>query len=420
MTNSKCDDLLNESGTDEARKDVAATKSCCHKQAETANSSVIEETPPLNIKKTVSSHSCCGHTASEHTVSEPSDIDDSKEHSCCQPKQRVDWMLWGSLSVSAFAYLLHLAQIDFGVTSVHTLAHSVFELLNTMWFSLLLAFVFVGVLSQVPQSLVISILGRGGSVSGLIRATLAGVLMDLCSHGILMVGMKLYQKGASLGQTMAFLVASPWNSFSLTLILFALIGWQWTLAFIALSMVLAIITGWIFDQLVASKKLPANPVAAPEISDVPIKTQFREAFQSITWNRSLMSTLWKESVSGSRIVLRWLLFGVVLASLIRAFIDPETFQQWLGPTALGLAVTLIAATVIEVCSEGSAPIAADIMNRTSAPGNGFAFLMAGVATDYTEVMVIKDTMSSWKIALFLPLITVPQVIVVAVILNGFV
>ncbi|GAA6166405.1 hypothetical protein NBRC116591_02150 [Sessilibacter corallicola] len=318
------------------------------------------------------------------------------------------------------AYALHLLQLDFGLDQVHTLAHSVFELLNTMWFSLVLAFVFVGVLSQIPQSLVMAVLGRGGSTQGLVRATLAGVLMDLCSHGILMVGMKLYQKGASLGQTMAFLVASPWNSFSLTLILFALIGWQWTLAFIVLSMVLAITTGWIFEKLVAKGKLPANPVPLPPVSDVPIKTQAKEAFQSIQWNRKLLETVWRESISGSRIVLRWLLFGVVLASLIRAFVDPETFQQWLGPTALGLMVTLVVATVIEVCSEGSAPIAADIMNRTSAPGNGFAFLMTGVATDYTEVMVIKDTMSSWKIALFLPLITVPQVVVVALILNNLV
>ena len=43
--------------------------------------------------------------------------------------------------------------------------------------------------------------------------------------------------------------------------------------------------------------------------------------------------------------------------------------------------------------------------------------MGGVATDYTEVMVIKDTMQSWKTALFLPLLTLPQVVVVAIILN---
>jgi uncharacterized membrane protein YraQ (UPF0718 family) len=117
-------------------------------------------------------------------------------------------------------------------------------------------------------------------------------------------------------------------------------------------------------------------------------------------------------------VIRWLLFGVLLASAIRGFVSLEDFQSYFGPSLIGLAATLLAATIIEVCSEGSTPIAADLMTRANAPGNSFAFLMTGVATDYTEVMVIKDSMKSWKIALFLPLLTVPQVIVVALILNG--
>jgi len=44
--------------------------------------------------------------------------------------------------------------------------------------------------------------------------------------------------------------------------------------------------------------------------------------------------------------------------------------------------------------------------------------MTGVSTDYTEIMVIRDTTKSWKIALFLPLLTVPQVIVIAWLMNG--
>jgi len=79
-----------------------------------------------------------------------------------------------------------------------------------------------------------------------------------------MVGAKLYERGASFGQTLAFLLASPWNSFSLTLILFGLIGWPWSLAFIAGSAVVALATGWIADSWpdfpgVARGWLPPNP-----------------------------------------------------------------------------------------------------------------------------------------------------------------
>ena len=73
---------------------------------------------------------------------------------------------------------------------------SVFELMNTMWWGLVLAAVFVGLLERIPQQWVMSVLGKGDSFSGILRATFAGVLLDLCSHGILMVGMKLYQRGA--------------------------------------------------------------------------------------------------------------------------------------------------------------------------------------------------------------------------------
>lgn len=41
---------------------------------------------------------------------------------------------------------------------------------------------------------------------------------------------------------------------------------------------------------------------------------------------------------------------------------------------------------MELCSEGSLPIAADIFTRAKSPGNSFAFLMTGVSTDYTEIL----------------------------------
>ncbi len=122
-------------------------------------------------------------------------------------------------------------------------------------------------------------------------------------------------------------------------------------------------------------------------------------------------------VKDSAMVVRWLLFGIVIAALLRVFFDPATFAHWFGPTALGMAATVFFATVMEVCSEGSSPIAADLVTRAGAPGNAFAFLMAGVSTDYTEIMVLKDATKSWKIALFLPLVTLPQIILLAVLLN---
>lgn len=366
-----------------------------------------------------SGHSCCAH---EKAAAAPAKTADS---GCCPSqataKSRPDYLLWGSLLLVAvfYANAAFFENLMLPIPGYHVLAHSVFELINTMWWGVLIGILMLAILSQIPREFVISLLGRKRGLSGIFRATAAGVLLDLCSHGILMVGSKLYERGASAGQVMAFLVASPWNSFSLTLVLIALVGLPWTLAFIVFSMLIAVITGLVFEALCARKVLPDNP----NRFEIPENFSFfREAgkgLKQVDYSPALLFSMLGQGIRDSRMVLRWLLFGVLLASLVRAVFPVDAYQEWFGPSMLGLAMTMVAATIIEVCSEGSTPIAADLVNRAAAPGNGFAFLMTGVSTDYTEIMVIRDTTSSWKIALFLPLVTVPQVMLLSWLMNVF-
>jgi uncharacterized membrane protein YraQ (UPF0718 family) len=339
---------------------------------------------------------------------------------CCETDRaavtRPDYLLWISGSIVLLSYLAHLLVAE-QPQWLFTMTSGIYELINKIWWGLVMAVMFVGLLERIPRDLVLAALGPGGTFKGVVRATAAGVLLDLCSHGILMVGTKLYERGASLGQLMAFLIASPWNSLSLTIVLITLIGFGWTLAFITLSMIVGIVTGLLFDRLVADKKLPANPNSASGENSSPITPQIISLLKHADYSPKAMASLLWDGLRDSLMVFRWLFFGLVLATAIRAFVPLDTYQTLFGPTVAGLFLTLLAATIIEVCSEGSAPIAADLLSRAAAPGNGFTFLMAGIATDYTEVMVIKDTTKSWKIALFLPLLTLPQVLLIGWLLN---
>lgn len=346
-----------------------------------------------------------------------------QEHTCqgsCHPaKNRPDYLLWGSLTAVVLLYSqsLFLAESTQLFTWYETLLSSVVELINTVWWGVLFGVLMVAILAKVPREFVISVLGTHSGLNGILRATAAGLLLDLCSHGILMVGAKLYERGASTGQVMAFLIASPWNSFSLTLILIALIGFGWTAAFIILSMLVAIITGLLFENLTTKGVLPPNPQKVELPEGFNFWHDAKQGLLRTKFNATFFSSMLIEGVKGSRMVIKWLLFGVLLASLIRAFVSAEHFGTYFGPSVVGLSLTILAATIIEVCSEGSTPIAADLLTQAKAPGNSFAFLMTGVSTDYTEIMVLKETTNSWKIPLFLPLLTVPQVIIIAWVLN---
>jgi uncharacterized protein len=333
--------------------------------------------------------------------------------------RNIDVVLWGSAIILIAAYGSHYLVPEklASLPSLLTFSHSVVELLNKMWWGILLGIISVGLLNRIPRDFVLCALGREGTYSGICRAIFAGMLLDLCSHGILMIGAKLYERGASIGQVVAFLIASPWNSFSLTLILWSLVGFQWMISFLLLSALIALSCGLTFDYLMRHGSLPQNP----HRSAFPENFRFWHELRLYLKNRKItpasIFTVMKEGLMGSGMVLRWIFFGVVLAALIRMLVSPEIFSAYFGPTVLGLLFTIFVATVIEVCSEGSLPIATDLLTRASAPGNSFAFLMTGVATDYTEILVLKDATASWKIAFFLPLVTVPQVIMVAWLLN---
>ena len=331
----------------------------------------------------------------------------SSHSSSCHPPARKDWLLRGTSAFIVVFYVLHLAPVSLPAWIAAT-AQGIFDIIGIMWWGMALGVLAVGALAHIPQHVILRVIGKPHRVSSVARATLGGILLDLCNHGVIMVAMQLYKRGASLGQTMAFLIATPWNSLSLAIVLAALVGWGWMLVFTALSALIAFISGILFDVLESKGYLPKNPYSqtttnpSPSSAAKPLRTP-------IPW----LGYALRESAP----VMRWLFLGIVLAALLRGTISDSQFATWFAPTFAGLMLTIAAATIIEVCSEGTTPIAADIMNRSHAPGNGFAFLMSGTSTDLSEIVILKQTTTSWAISLMLPLITLPQIIICGIILN---
>lgn len=349
------------------------------------------------------------------TLAPMSDLDHIHcDHDHHKPgKKKTDVIYIGSAILIFVAYILAVGGKDFiKLDPVNIFSHHVFELMNTMWWGLALSIVGVGLLNKIPRELVMKHFGARKGFSGLFKATMAGTLFDLCSHGILVLAMKIYERGATIGQTIAFLIASPWNSFSLSLILYALIGGHLTFLFLILSMVVAIISGWLFDLLVDKKFIPGNHNVVrlePELQGIqPLR---------IHWSWKGSWGLLKDGFRDAKPVIKWIFFGTLLSALVNTLVAPEIFASYFGNNLKGTFLTLLAATGIEVCSEGSVPLAADLVNVAHAPGNAFIFLMAGVATDLTEILAIRETTKSWKIALLLPLVTVPQIILLGLLIN---
>lgn len=359
-------------------------------------------------------HGCCG--THKHEAEKPQIEHD---HGCCAPdkegKRRPDFIMYGSLAIITATLALYALKPDWAALAVF--AQAQIEILSEMSWGVALGLISVGLMNRIPREYFTAVMGRGDTFADIVKAAVAGVILDMCNHGILVVAGKLYERGMSTAQVMTFLISSPWNSLSLTFILIALIGLKLTLLFILASMVIAIVSGLVYQVLTKRGILPENKHTAPLpdgfnlIADA--KARLRHFRFTKTWFLEVAVDGWRDG----KMIIRWILFGAIAAAALRAFMPAHVFSDWFGPTAIGLLVTLVAATVIEICSEGSAPIAAEIVTSAHAPGNGFAFLMAGVATDYTEILVVREFTQSWKVALSLPLITVPQIILIGILMN---
>lgn len=343
--------------------------------------------------------------------------DDAHDHNHGQGGFRPDLIMHGSLAIIVISLALYGLGIDW--TSNTHFARALLDFFKDMWWGLALGLISVGLMNKIPKEYFTALLGRGDKFSDIIKAAFAGVVLDLCNHGILVVAAKLYERGLSSAQVLTFLIASPWNSLSITLILIALVGLKWTIVFTLASVVIAIASGVIFQMLTEKGKLPANPHTADVIEDFDVIADAKVRLKGFTFTKDWFTSVAKDSWTDGQMIIRWILFGTVAAAAIHTFVPSDILAQYFGPTLIGLFLTLIVSTIIEICSEGSAPIAAEIMNSAAAPGNAFTFLMSGVATDYTEILVVREFTKSWKIALALPLITVPQILVLGYIFNQF-
>ena len=331
------------------------------------------------------------------------------EVSCCHtPPSGEPLRVSRNLKIS-LALLVCLVVVSF-LPPLLALNASLLSYLKLLAIPLILGFLLGGAIDFfVPQGFIYRYLGRTGN-SSLFYALAGGFLMSSCSHGILAIAIQIYKKGAGIPAVITFLLASPWANFPVTILLISFFGWKGVL-FIVTAGFIAIVTGFIFGALQRAGYVEKNDVVGLD------EGYEWEKIRNFSLRESVPGVL-RGSLSLSNMVLWWLIVGLIMAVLIDVYVPGEFFMQYLGPDVSGLLLTLVGATVIEVCSEGSSLVAFEIYDKVGAFGNPFVFLMAGVVTDYTEIGLLWTNIGK-KTALLLPVVTVPQVLFFGFLYNAF-
>ena len=348
------------------------------------------------------------------TETSPSDCH-AHAHKKPRPFYR-DPLFWACLVVGA----LFSASYFFPV--LHGFRHRFLDYAKLMALPIALGFLAGGMIDYyIPQEYISKYLAQR-SKRVVFYATALGFLASACSHGVLALSMELHRKGASGPAVVSFLLASPWANLPITFLLVGFFGWK-GLLIVLVALLIAMTTGLIFQILDTRGWIERNPHSVSVASHFSIREDMLKRFKGYRFS---LAGLWKDLKGIARgiwgladMVLIWILIGIVLASLASSFVPPDIFQRYMGPTLAGLLVTLVIATILEVCSEGTSPLAFEIYQQTGALGNAFAFLMAGVVTDVTEIGLVWKNLGK-ETALWMIGITLPQVLFWAFIFNQWI
>ncbi|MFH1767772.1 MAG: permease [Candidatus Omnitrophota bacterium] len=318
-----------------------------------------------------------------------------------------------------FSVLAGLVLLSYLFPFLVPLRNSLVAYFKVIWWAILLGIFLGGIIDYyVPREYISHILAKPRKKTILYAVTL-GFLMSACSHGILALAIQLHKKGASNPAVVSFLLASPWANITLTIMLIGFFGVKAFFIIIA-AVVIAVITGFIFQFLEGKGLIEKNDNVTAVDKDFSIINDVKERWRKYRFSFDTLKRDAKGVFVGmialSNMVLWWVLIGMGLASIAGAYIPAGIFRSYMGPSVAGIFITLLVATVIEVCSEGSAPMAFELFKQTGAFGNSFVFLMAGVVTDYTEIGLLWHNVGK-RTAIWLPIITVPQVVLLGIIAN---
>jgi len=292
---------------------------------------------------------------------------------------------------------------------------------NAMAPYILFGLLFAGILHElVPESLVTKHLGKE-SISSVIKSTIFGIPLPVCSCGVIPLATSIKKSGASKGATLSFLISTPITGVDSILATYGMFGWIFTLYRVVTSMIIAMIAGIltnIFDKEEVEEKrtifsaVNTNTTAqsasfgVTPFSSSPQKescdSEEKKSFSMVKAFRYAFITLLGD-------IAKPLFWGLIIGALITVAIPQNLSDILVEYSWLSYIIVIAIAVPMYVCATASLPIAAGLMLSGVSAGAAFVFLSAGPATNTVTIGVVKKMLGTRSLYIYLGSIVVGSV-----------
>ena len=216
----------------------------------------------------------------------------------------------------------------------------------------------------------------------LLKATVSGVLLPLCSCGVMPLALGLYYSGAYLGPTLAFLVATPVINPAAAILAYALLGPQIATIYVISGFVLPLLVGFL------GNKFGGRELFSPTAAGRDMAPRSANTVSVPIWRRVKSGLSWGFNDLAVQ-TCRFIVLGVIFAALLLTLIPTSFIQNYLSsPKLISLVGITLLGAVMYVCALGHIPFIAALVAAGAAPGVAVTFLLSGVATNFPEMVSI--------------------------------
>jgi len=277
------------------------------------------------------------------------------------------------------------------------------QLLGQMAPYLLFGFLVAGILSVgiSPEWVERHLGGRG--LAPVVKASIFGVPLPLCSCGVIPVSASIRRHGASRAATTAFLLSTPQTGVDSILVTYSLLG----PVFAVFRPIVALLTGFLGGVLVRFFGEPNGEGSARSKERRPVCSGDGCADKD---DKSVLLRILKYGfVTLPQDIGPALLIGILIAGVMAALVPAGYLQAYVGGGVLSILVMMAVGIPIYVCATASIPIAAGFLHMGASFGAVLAFLIAGPATNAATLTTVWKVLGKRTTALFVFTIAVSAV-----------
>ena len=278
---------------------------------------------------------------------------------------------------------------------------------TAFWF--LVGLIIAGLIHQfIPERILLKFLGGKGIIP-IFWASILGILLPVCSCGIIPIAFALHKKGVATGPSLALCVAAPAINPAAIGLALKIMGFELTLGYIMTVGFGAMFVGYLANKFV----LPVQHIGKTKCGcgghHHHDHNDHHHHNRDTSKSKILSGFNWAFNNLAVELAPA-LVYGFLVAGIFMVIIPADIIQLTLGLSGLiAYPITALIGTLMFVCNVGAIPFVASLISQGAMPSIAIIFLITGPATNTGQLFMLNKAFGRGAMILYalsLPIVSI--------------